>query len=313
MADTVSAEISNSIHWTVKLEEYFASTGEKAHCLSWVHKKSEELYSTRKTFIDLPVIVGSGVIAFLNAGSSSMFDDPKISSVALGIGSLVVGILNTMGTYFGWARRAEGHRISAIHYAKLYRFISIEMSLPRDERMSPHDLLKLVKDQYDRLAEISPMVPATIIETFRKNFDKYTDISKPEEANGLEKISVFRPSDEEEMIGSLKRNISSPVDSANSTPFVIANPMNTASKFASNAAAAVSSSAIAAAAKLSLKQAEKYVPSLQVLDSIEKSIKIPTVPSGVATPDVPNEKESSEKVVHEKEAPVRSDLEEQKE
>jgi hypothetical protein len=186
-----ASEISANIQWTDKLEEYLASTGEKAHCLSWVHKRSEQLYSTRRTFIDMPVIIGSGVIAFLNAGSSTMFDDPKISSIALGIGSLVVGILNTTGTYFGWAKRAEGHRISAIHYSKLYRFITVELSLPREERMKPSDFLKYVKDQYDRLQEISPLVPPSIINDFQKRFEKYTDISKPEEANGLEKIEVY--------------------------------------------------------------------------------------------------------------------------
>jgi hypothetical protein len=106
------------------------------------------------------VIVGSGVIAFLNAGSQSMFDDQRIANISLGIGSLVVGILNTMGTYFGWAKRAEGHRISAIHYAKLYRFINVEMRLPREQRMQPGDFLKYTKDQYDRLAEIDRLAPA---------------------------------------------------------------------------------------------------------------------------------------------------------
>ena len=224
MGDTSSTELSTAIHWTEKLEEYFTSTGEKAHCLGWVHKQSEAMYSTRKTFIDLPVIVGSGAIAFLNAGSQSMFNDARIANISLGIGSLLVGILNTLGTYFGWAKRAEGHRISAIHYAKLYRFISVEMALPREERMSPHDLLKYVKDQYDRLAEISPLVPAVIIAKFQAKFKKYTDISKPEEANGLEKITVYKPSpndDAEATPGNVRVTIG-PVPPSS---FSIMNPM----------------------------------------------------------------------------------------
>ena len=199
MGENNSMEISPTISWTNRLEEYFASTGEKASGLAWVHKRSEAIYSSRKTYIDLPVIIGSGVIAFLNAGSSSLFDDPKISSVALGIGSLFMGILNSIGTYFGWAKRAEGHRISAIHYAKLYRFITVELSLPRNERMSPHDLLKYVKDQYDRLAEISPMVPEIVIHEFQRKFRNQKDISKPEEANGLHKIDIYKDFEEEEM------------------------------------------------------------------------------------------------------------------
>ena len=179
------------VSWTDKLEKFFASSGEKAHCLSMLHKQSEALYSRRRNFIDLPVIIGSGVIGFLNAGSSTMFEDAKISSVALGVGSLVVGILQTINTYFNWAKRAEGHRISAIQYSKLYRFLCVEMSLPREERLSPSSLLKQVRDTYDRLQEISPMLPPEIIHDFKKKFAKTTDISKPEETNGLEKIEIY--------------------------------------------------------------------------------------------------------------------------
>jgi hypothetical protein len=109
----------------------------------------------------------------------------------LGIGSLAVGVLQTINTYFNWAKRAEGHRITAIQYSKLYRFLSIEMALPRHERMPPTELLKQTKETYDRLQEISPLIPPEVIREFRKKYDRYKDISKPEETNGLEKIEVF--------------------------------------------------------------------------------------------------------------------------
>jgi hypothetical protein len=179
------------ISWNDRVEEYFASTGEKAHCLSWCHKQAEGVYSLRRTWIDLPVIVISGLTGFMSAGSTMMFDDAKVSSIALGVCSLFVSILNTAGAYFGWAKRAEGHRISAIQYAKLYRFLSIEMSLPRDERMAPQDLLKTTRETYDRLAEISPMLPPEVVADFRRRFEKETEIAKPEEVNGLERIVVF--------------------------------------------------------------------------------------------------------------------------
>jgi hypothetical protein len=194
MPDSEGAgEIAPNIHWTSKLEDYFASTGEKAHCLSWIHKRAEDLYSRRRTYIDLPVIVLSSMVGFLSVGTSTIFPNSQESAnVFLGMTSLFVSVLNTAGSYFGWAKRAEGHRISSIHYAKLYRFIHVEMSLPRDERMSPHDLLKYVKDQYDRLQEVSPLIPGLVIQMFNEKFHHETDISKPEEANGLEKIEVYR-------------------------------------------------------------------------------------------------------------------------
>lgn len=189
MSDSITDP--KNINWTEILEEYFASTGEKAHCLSWCHKKCEQLYANRRTWIDMPVIVISAVTGFLSAGSTTMFDNPRSSSVALGVASLFVSVLNTAGSYFGWSKRSEGHRISAIHYARLYRFISVELSLPRDERAEPSNFLKFVKDQYDRLQEISPLIPQIIIDEFKKKFEHETEISKPEEANGLEKITVY--------------------------------------------------------------------------------------------------------------------------
>lgn len=192
MGESVSGDKPKNIHWTEMLEEYFASTGEKAHCLSWCHKRAEAMYSNRKTLIDLPVIVISGVTGFLSAGSTTMFSNAAASSIALGVASLFVSVLNTAGSYYGWAKRSEGHRISAIHYARLYRFISVELALPRDERMQPNDFLKYVKDQYDRLQEISPLLPPEVITEFQTKFAKETEISKPEEANGLEKITVYR-------------------------------------------------------------------------------------------------------------------------
>jgi hypothetical protein len=179
------------ITWNNKLEQYFKHTGEKAHCLSILHKNCEDVYSHRKSFIDLPVIIGSGIIAFLNAGSSSLFPNPLFASVSLGIGSLIMGVLNSIGTYYSFAKRAEGHRISSIQYSRLYRFLAIEMSLPRKERMTPHDLLKYTRDSYDRLQEISPLLSKNTINAFMKRFGDVEGIAKPEEVNGLEKIDIF--------------------------------------------------------------------------------------------------------------------------
>jgi hypothetical protein len=123
-----------------------------------------------------------------------MFENQaQVASIALGVGSLFVGVLNTVGSYFQWSKRAEGHRIASIQYSKLFRFLNVEMSLPRQERMTPKELLKWTKDQYDRLQEISPIIPQELITRFKKEFDKpqYANVSRPEEANGLEHIVIY--------------------------------------------------------------------------------------------------------------------------
>lgn len=187
------SEDIGEVSWNETLEEYFKRTGEKAHCLSWCHKTAENVYSHRRTFVDLPVIVLSSVTGFCSVGSSLMFEgQEKASAIALGVASLFVSVINGVGSYFGWAKRAEGHRISAIQYSRLFRFLAIEMGLPREERMNPKDLLKHTKDSIDRLQEISPAIPNEVKREFQTKFSKYKDIAFPEEVNGLERISVFR-------------------------------------------------------------------------------------------------------------------------
>lgn len=209
----MSEDIAKTIGWTANLEHYFAETGEKAHCLAWLHKKAESLYSYRRTFIDLPVIVISAVTGFMSAGSQMMFNDPAVSSICLGVASLFVSVLNTAGGYFGWSKRSEGHRIASIQYSKLYRFLTIELSLPREERMNPHDLLKMTKETYDRLQEISPMIPPEVLNEFKKKFESEKEISKPEEANGLHKITIYQ-----ERERPLENSIGSPVASFQENP-----------------------------------------------------------------------------------------------
>lgn len=187
----------NEVTWNHRLEEYFAQTGEKAHCLSWIHRKAEEKYSSQTVWIDLPVIILGTLNGAVSVGSDSLFQGSQYSSVGVGIVALLTAILSTIGSYFAWARRAEGHRISSLNYAKLYRFLSIEMSLPRQERMRPNDLLKYVKNEYDRLCEVSPLLPPSVIHLFKQRFSeaKYDSISKPEDANGLHAIEVYKVAD----------------------------------------------------------------------------------------------------------------------
>ena len=112
------------------------------------------------------------------------------ASIGIGILSLLGGLLNTINSYFSYGRVAESHKNSYINYAKMYRFIKIEMSLPREERMRCRDLIRLIQEQYERLQELSQPIPNDIIADFKKKFRNNT-ISKPEIANGLDKISIY--------------------------------------------------------------------------------------------------------------------------
>jgi hypothetical protein len=136
-------------------------------------------------------------------GSQTLFQNNiDLSNYVVGTVSITVGVLNTVSSFFGWAKRSEGHRISAMTYSKIHRFILIELSLPRKERMAAKDMLKTVRDQLDRLEETSPAIPDSVISMFKSKFGETTPgVSKPEITNGLDPISVFVENGETESLG----------------------------------------------------------------------------------------------------------------
>jgi hypothetical protein len=183
---------SKQVVWSATLEQVLAHEAERCLCYSVLHRLCEQRYSKLSTYITLPDIVLSTLAGTASVGSSALFGDSPVSSLAIGGVSIAVGVLNTLGSYFGWARRAEGHKSSYVHYGKLHRFLMIELSLPPPQRMTASDLLKTVRDQVDRLFETSPAIPPQVVEAFKKDHQDDT-ITKPEVANGLDPIHVFDP------------------------------------------------------------------------------------------------------------------------
>lgn len=180
------------IHWSNQLEDLIAQEGEKCRGLAWIHQHAETEMGRKNNRIMLPVIVLSTLSGTASVGSSALFGDNSYSSIVIGLVSISVGILNTVNSYFAYAKKSEAHRIAYLHYSKLFTWVNVELSLPRNERMNPEDMLKQLRGEMERLAETTPSPPAHILTDFTAKFKDYTDVSKPAETNGLAKIKVYR-------------------------------------------------------------------------------------------------------------------------
>lgn len=183
-----------NIHWSNQLEDLIGQEGEKCRGLAWIHQHAEQSLSKQNNTIQIPVIVLSTLCGTASVGSSSLFGQSEagISNIVIGFVSIAVGVLNTLGNYFAYARKAEAHRIAYLHYSKLFSWVSVELSLPRAERMPPAEMLKQLRDTMERLAETTPSCPEHILTQFNKRFKQYTDVARPAETNGLHKIIIYR-------------------------------------------------------------------------------------------------------------------------
>ena len=181
------------IEWSSQLEDILAKEGERCSGLSWLHTRAETLTSKYNAFVQVPVIILSTLAGTASVGSSTLFDgDTKSSSIVIGLVSIGVGILNTLGGFFAFAKRSEAHRIAHLNYSKLASKISIELSLPRNERMKAESLLTYVRETMERLAETTPNCPRGIIDDFNKKYKEEKLIALPTEVNGIHKIKIYR-------------------------------------------------------------------------------------------------------------------------
>ena len=182
------------VEWSSQLEDILAQEGERCRGLAWLHTRAEIMTSQYNTYIQVPVIVLSTLAGTASVGSATLFGEggSLASSIAVGLVSIGVGILNTLGGFFAFAKRSESHRIAHLNYAKMSSKISIELSLPRDERTPAEILLGHVRETMERMAETTPNCPQQIIDLFNSKFKHDTGIALPTEVNGLHKIEVYR-------------------------------------------------------------------------------------------------------------------------
>ena len=182
------------IHWSEPLELLIASEGERCRGLAWLHQKAELKYSGLNNRIAIPVIILSTLSGATSMSSSSLFgNDTQTASIAIGLVCILTGILNTVSSFYAFSRKAEAHRIACLNYSKLFSTVLVELSLPRNERLHPDQILKNLRDNMERLAETTPTPPQDILDAFNKHFkDEDKTIARPIETNGLQKISIYR-------------------------------------------------------------------------------------------------------------------------
>jgi len=188
----MDSDREGGIQWNEQLERILSNEGERSLCFSWLHNHAQKRYSKLDSYISIPVIILSTVTGFLSASTGNIIPQSSETSMALGGVSVTVAIMQTLASKFGWAKRSEAHKVAMQMYHKIYKFILIELALPRNERMQAKDMLKSIREQLEHLSEISPQVPDESIVAFNRKFEHSTpDITKPEITNGLDPIFVY--------------------------------------------------------------------------------------------------------------------------
>jgi hypothetical protein len=159
------------VQWTAEHEKILIEWADKALCYKWLHEKSHVSYSRKNTWFTIPVIIMSTLTGTANFAQNRVPAD-YVNAFTIGVGAvnILAGILTTIQQFLKISEYNESHRVSSISWGKFYRNIKVELAKSPSERVSAMQLLKVSKDEYDRLIETSHAIDPKIIKKFKDTF-----------------------------------------------------------------------------------------------------------------------------------------------
>lgn len=188
-------KFSLDMKWNDEHEKILIDWADKAMCYRWLHSQANNNYSWLNAWFSIPVIIISTLTGTANFAQDRI-DATYLSLFVMIVGSLniLAGIISTIQQFLKISDLKEAHRVSSIAWDKFYRNIKIELSKKPEERILVGQMLKLCKEEYDRLMETSPSISQGIIKKFNDTFKKtpnFSNLSKPEICDSLISTNEF--------------------------------------------------------------------------------------------------------------------------
>lgn len=179
--------------WCDKQEKLLIKWAEKAAGYRWLHNHARLSFKKTNDYLAYPSIIiasitGVGGFAVLNpSGNSDLSNDMKVRIIAIqyffAFLNVMGGILTSISKFSQSLSLSEGHSAMCVQWSKFYRNIDMELSLDTKHRVSVVEFVMKCREDYDRLLDDSPDIPAETIQAFLKQFpDKE---NKPDVCNGL--------------------------------------------------------------------------------------------------------------------------------
>tara|TARA_Y100001972_G_C7600743_1_gene301043 strand:- start:353 stop:1087 length:735 start_codon:yes stop_codon:yes gene_type:complete len=133
---------------------------------------SHEYYSTRSRHYQLPIIILSVICGSGNFVSTSFPDNQDNIILGVGVLSIITSIISSVAQYLKLAEKSEAHRIASVSWEKFYNNIRFQLSKRREEREDIQNYILSTTGEYQRLQEISPLLPTEIVSKFRSRSRK---------------------------------------------------------------------------------------------------------------------------------------------
>ena len=154
------------IPWKKEQEDILKKWADKSLCFKMMHERAHRRFWCMNAWFNIPVIILSTVTGAGNVATASFNDSAPYVPYIIGAVNIFSAILATIATYTGVAQKLEAHKFSSVAFDKFARKLQIELSKSRSDRAKVKDFIKQAAEEYDRLIEMSPILPNDVIRWF---------------------------------------------------------------------------------------------------------------------------------------------------
>ena len=146
-----------------------------------------------KLAITIPVIILSTITGTANFAQERISEEYRSTAVmAIGGLNIFAGVLTTIQQFLKISEINEAHRVASVAWDKFHRNIRVELTKHPGQRTPVSQMLKVCKEEFDRLMETCPPVSNKVakefVDTFKGN-PEYSQVVVPDICG------VLRPSD----------------------------------------------------------------------------------------------------------------------
>lgn len=146
--------------YTDEEEQILVKICDWAKCFRWMHEQAYNVYWWIHVSFMVPVIILSTVAGTGNFALSKFEGEAAaIMPMVIGVLSLTAGTMSTILQFLKVVENLEGYRQAFLSWGQMARNIEYELAKAPSKRAPSLEFMEKVATDYNRLAEISPVIP----------------------------------------------------------------------------------------------------------------------------------------------------------
>ena len=196
------------VPWNKDDDKILKEWVDKSACFKFLHEKAYKKYKKSYLRQMIPVIVISTLTGAANFALDRITDETQRSYASLVVGTfnIIAAMISTVSQFLKTSELKEGHNIASKSWDKFNRSLKLELQRHPSERSNKRELFNFSMKEFDRLVEISPDIPTSVIEQFKSIYKDTIDLIKPEITGHIISSRIYEIEEKPETIVILEQD-----------------------------------------------------------------------------------------------------------